>query len=292
MSTPTIQWYPGHIAKAEQQLKRHLDKVDLVIEVRDARIPLATGHPHLNRWLKGKQHLLVINRRDMVTAAAKEAWEAWFKAQGQRTVWCDAKAGTGVKLVQQAAIRAGNQLNERRKNRGMRPRAVRALTLGFPNVGKSALINRLVKKKVVASARRAGVTRTLRWVRLGQDLDLLDAPGVLPPRLDDQRAALHLALCDDIGQAAYDGELVAQAFLRLLIGAQGREASGVVLSVLEERYGTPVAGTTADPAFWLEATAARHTSGDTARMAQRLLDDFRRSLLGSIALELPEQGES
>jgi ribosome biogenesis GTPase A len=169
----------------------------------------------------------------------------------------------------------------------MRPRAVRALTLGFPNVGKSALINRLVKKKVVASARRAGVTRTLRWVRLGQDLDLLDAPGVLPPRLDDQRAALHLALCDDIGQAAYDGELVAQAFLRLLIDAQGREASGVVLSVLEERYGTPVAGTTADPAFWLEATAERHTSGDTARMAQRLLDDFRRSLLGSIALELP-----
>ena len=87
MSTPTIQWYPGHIAKAEQQLKRHLDKVDLVIEVRDARIPLATGHPHLNRWLKGKQHLLVINRRDMVTAAAKEAWEAWFKAQGQKTAY-------------------------------------------------------------------------------------------------------------------------------------------------------------------------------------------------------------
>ena len=292
MKTPPIQWYPGHIAKAEQQLKRNLDKVDLVIEVRDARIPLATGHPHLNRWLKGKQHLLVINRRDMVTAAAWEAWDQWFKAQGQRTVWCDAKAGTGVKLVQQAAIRAGNQLNERRKTRGMRPRAVRALTLGFPNVGKSALINRLVKKKVVASARRAGVTRTLRWVRLGQDLDLLDAPGVLPPRLDDQRAALHLALCDDIGQAAYDGELVAQAFLRILIDAQGREASGVVLSVLEQRYGTPVSGHTADPAFWLEATAERHPSGDTARMAQRLLDDFRRSLLGSIALELPEQGES
>ena len=112
MSTPAIQWYPGHIAKAEQQLKRHLDKVDLVIEVRDARIPLATGHPHLNRWLKGKQHLLVINRRDMVTPAARESWQQWFKTQGQRTVWCDAKAGTGVKQVQQAAIRAGDQLND------------------------------------------------------------------------------------------------------------------------------------------------------------------------------------
>ena len=126
MSSPPIQWYPGHIAKAEQQLKRNLDKVDLVIEVRDARIPLATGHPHLNRWINGKQHLLVINRRDMVTSEARVAWEAWFKARGQRTVWCDAKAGTGVKQVQQAAIRAGDQLNERRRNRGMRPRPVRA----------------------------------------------------------------------------------------------------------------------------------------------------------------------
>ena len=287
VSSPPIQWYPGHIAKAEQQLRRHLDKVDLVIEVRDARIPLATGHPHLNRWIKGKQHLLVINRRDMVTAKARTDWETWFKGQGQRTVWCDAKAGTGVKQVQQAAIRAGDQLNERRRNRGMRPRPVRALTLGFPNVGKSALINRLVKQKVVASARRAGVTRTLRWVRLGQDLDLLDAPGVLPPRLDDQQAALHLALCDDIGQAAYDGELVAQAFLHRLIHLEPEEASGVAIGQLESRYGVPLQGETADPAFWLEAAAARHTSTDTARMAQRLLDDFRKSALGSIALELP-----
>ena len=287
MSTPTIQWYPGHIAKAEQQLKRNLDKVDLVIEVRDARIPLATGHPHLDRWLKGKQHLLVINRRDMVTAEARERWQQWFKGQGQRTVWCDAKAGTGVKQVQQAAIRAGDQLNERRRNRGMRPRPVRALTLGFPNVGKSALINRLVKQKVVASARRAGVTRTLRWVRLGQDLDLLDAPGVLPPRLDDQQAALRLALCDDIGQAAYDGELVAQAFLQLLLDLQASAAAGVSIAGVEGRYGIPLAGETADPAFWLPAAADRHTSGDTSRMAQRLLDDFRKSALGSIALELP-----
>ena len=287
MTTPSIQWYPGHIAKAEQQLSRNLDKVDLVIEVRDARIPMATGHPRLDRWVQGKQHLLVINRKDMITNRARELWEQWFKAQGQRTVWCDAKSGTGVKQVQQAAIRAGDQLNERRRQRGMRPRPVRALTLGFPNVGKSALINRLVKQKVVASARRAGVTRTLRWVRLGQDLDLLDAPGVLPPRLDDQQAALHLALCDDIGQAAYDGELVAQAFLQLLLALQQREGAGVVLNILDKRYGIPLSGETSHPAHWLEASSERHTSSDTGRMAQRLLDDFRRSALGRIALELP-----
>ena len=287
MSAPAIQWYPGHIAKAEQQLTQHLSKVDLVIEVRDARIPMATGHPHLQRWIKGKQHLLVINRRDMVSAQAQQAWDAWFRSQGHTPWWCDAKAGTGVKQVQQAAIRAGDQLNERRRNRGMRPRPVRALTLGFPNVGKSALINRLVRQKVVDSARRAGVTRTLRWVRLGQSLDLLDAPGVLPPRLDDQQAALHLALCDDIGQAAYDGEGVALAFLEMLVALEQQPAASVQPQLLEKRYGIAIEAGPGAAHAWLSAAALRHTSGQSERMAQRLLDDYRRSVLGPIALELP-----
>ena len=282
-SAPAIQWYPGHIAKAEKSLTDNLAKVDLVIEVRDARIPLATSHPRLQRWIKGKQHLLVINRRDMVSAEARHAWDQWFRAAGQTPWWCDAKAGTGVKQLQTAAIRAGEQLNARRAGRGMKPRPVRALMLGFPNVGKSALINRLVRRKVVDSARRAGVTRSLRWVRLGQDLDLLDAPGVLPPRLDDQLAALRLALCDDIGQAAYEGEAVALAFLRLLALLEPVAGAGVAAGLLERRYGIPAQ----DPNAWLEAAASRHTSGDEGRMAQRLLDDFRRAQLGPIALELP-----
>ncbi|MFM7635221.1 MAG: GTPase, partial [Cyanobacteriota bacterium] len=155
-----------------------------------------------------------------------------------------------------------------------------------------ALINRLVRQKVVESARRAGVTRSLRWVRLGQDLDLLDAPGVLPPRIDNQQAALQLALCDDIGQAAYDTEAVAHAFVRLLRLLEGLPAAGVAEGLLERRYGVAVpvlAGRELlpDAENWLLATAERHTSGDTVRMAQRLLDDFRRGLLGAVALELP-----
>ncbi|WP_216902210.1 ribosome biogenesis GTPase YlqF [Synechococcus sp. CCY 9618] len=288
-AAPPIQWYPGHIAKAEKALSANLEKVDLVIEVRDARIPLATSHPRLQRWIRGKQHLLVINRRDMVSPEARLAWDGWFRRRGQVPWWCDAKVGTGVKQLQQAAIRAGEQLNARRAGRGMRPRPVRALMLGFPNVGKSALINRLVRQKVVESARRAGVTRSLRWVRLGQDLDLLDAPGVLPPRLDDQLAGLRLALCDDIGQAAYDGEAVAQAFLQLLSQLEPVAGAGVAPGLLEKRYGVAMAPGRPDAAAWLAASAARHTSGDTARMAQRLLDDFRRSLLGPISLELPLQ---
>jgi ribosome biogenesis GTPase A len=297
-AAPAIQWYPGHIAKAEKALAENLAKVDLVIEVRDARIPLATGHPRLRRWIGAKPHLLVLNRRDMVTPAARQTWDAWFRSQGQTPWWCDAKAGTGVKQLQQAAIRAGEALNARRRGRGMKPRPVRALMLGFPNVGKSALINRLVRQKVVESARKAGVTRSLRWVRLGQDLDLLDAPGVLPPRLDNQQAALRLALCDDIGQAAYDTEAVALAFVRLLVALEPVDAAGVEPRLLERRYGmalapllmpsgAPAMAASPDAEAWLAAAATRHTSGDTLRMAQRVLDDFRRSLLGPIALELP-----
>ncbi len=287
VSSPTIQWYPGHIAKAEKQLSRSLDKVDLVIEVRDARIPLATAHPKLNRWIMGKQHLLVINRLDMISSEARNDWDQWFRQTGHQPWWCNAKAGTGVSQIKQAAIRAGDQLNQRRCSRGMRPRPVRALTLGFPNVGKSALINRLVRQKVVDSARRAGVTRSLRWVRLGQDLDLLDAPGVLPSRLDDQKAALCLALCDDIGQAAYDVESVAIAFLEMLGPLSQQGSAGVFAGVLKKRYGLALEGEILDSNAWLHAVAARHTSGDTLRMAQRVLDDFRHAFLGSIALELP-----
>ena len=303
---PLIQWYPGHIAKAEQALTANLDKVDLVLEVRDARIPLATGHPRLARWIKSKPHLLVLNRIDMVPPAARQAWDEWFRQRRQVPYWCDAKAGTGVKALQQAAIRAGEALNARRAGRGMRPRPVRALMLGFPNVGKSALINRLVGQRVVESARRPGVTRALRWVRLGQALDLLDAPGVLPPLLEDQRAALLLAICDDIGQAAYDPELVALAFLRRLGTLAAQPASGADLGALEKRYGVALAGPAPadrdptelgpvpsaaglpDPDDWLARAAARHASGDALRMATRLLDDFRCGRLGSIALEWPD----
>jgi ribosome biogenesis GTPase A len=260
--------------------------------VRDARIPRSTGHPRLQRWISGKQHLLVLNRRDMVPPAAQQAWSTWFRAQGQVVWWCDAKAGTGVKQLQQAAIRAGADLNARRAGRGMKPRPVRALMLGFPNVGKSALINRLVRQKVVESARRAGVTRSLRWVRLGQELDLLDAPGVLPPRLDDQQAALRLALCDDIGQAAYDNEGAALAFAQLLRLLEGVADSGVAAGLLERRYAIPLAALPTggpDVEGWLAAAAERHTGNDTLRMATKLLDDFRCSRLGAIALELPPQ---
>ena len=285
--TPLIQWYPGHIAKAEKQLARNIDQVDLVIEVRDARIPLSTSHPHLKKWIANRKHLLVINRRDMVTKQSIEKWNAWFDQQGEYPCWCNAQTGEGVSLIKEAALQLGGEVNKRRQLRGMRSRAVRALTLGFPNVGKSALINRLVKQKVVASSRRAGVTKSLRWVRVGQELDLLDAPGVLPPKIDNQKAAIKLAICDDIGQAAYDVELVAIAFLQL-INTMKKNNMEFNRESFEKRYGVCLDESKQDAYKWLQQAARIHTSSDSRRMSQKLLDDFRKSLLGPIILELPK----
>ncbi|KGG16743.1 MULTISPECIES: ribosome biogenesis GTPase YlqF [unclassified Prochlorococcus] len=287
MSNQIIQWYPGHIAKAEKQLNVNLEKVDLVIEVRDARIPLATSHPCLEKWITHKKHLLVINRLDMIPKKAFELWDQWFKKQGQSVLWCNAKDGTGVRKIRESAIRLGEELNNRRTSRGMRQRAVRALTLGFPNVGKSALINRLLNKKVVQSSRRAGVTRSLRWVRIDQQLDLLDAPGVLPTQLEDQEAALKLALCDDIGHAAYDVEVVAIRFLGLLNELQKINFAEKPIEILQTRYGIDFETDPKDGYLWLRNAAQKHTSGDISRMALKLLDDFRKSLIGPISLELP-----
>ena len=287
MTSQIIQWYPGHIAKAEKQLTLSLEKVDLVIEVRDARIPRSTSHPCLEKWIKNKKHLLVINRRDMISEQSLAVWDTWFKQQGQTALWCNAKTGMGTKQIKETAIKLGKELNNRRQLRGMKHRAVRALTLGFPNVGKSALINRLVNKKVVQSSRRAGVTRSLRWVRVGQQLDLLDAPGVLPSRLENQEAALRLAFCDDIGQASYDVESVAIRFLGVLEQCEQTSLSGKPCRTLEQRYGIRLEKAQSNGHLWLKNAADHHTSGNTNRMAQRLLDDFRKKLIGPISLELP-----
>lgn len=225
-----IQWYPGHISKAERQLKEQLKRVDVVLEVRDARIPLASHHPQLKQWIGDKPRLLVLNREDMISDSLRKEWQEWFGAQGEIPFFTNAKDGKGVKAVKKASQSMEKQVNERRCSRGMLPRPVRAVVIGFPNVGKSALINRLLQRKIVASARKAGVTKQLQWVRISDQLELLDAPGVIPWKLENQEDALKLAICEDIGEAAYDNQLVAADFVDLLVKLGSDE-------VLKSRYG-------------------------------------------------------
>ena len=143
-------------------------------------------------------------------------WNQWFKKIDIYPIWCDAKRGLGIKEIYKTTDKSRLSIDNRRVSRGMQIRPIRALTLGFPNVGKSALINRIANKRVVDSARKAGVTRNLRWIRLESGIDLLDAPGVIPPNLEDQKSALNLAICDDIGEAAYEIESVAVEFIKII----------------------------------------------------------------------------
>ncbi len=287
MEIPKIQWYPGHIAKAEKKLTEVINRVDLVIEVRDARIPLSTGHPHLNQWIKNKKHILVINRADMITTETITNWNKWFKKDNIYPLWCDAKNGKGIKEICKSAKESRLSIDNRRLSRGMKVRPIRALTLGFPNVGKSALINRIAKKKVVESARKAGVTRNLRWIRLDSGIDLLDAPGVIPPNLENQKSALNLALCDDIGEAAYEIESVAIEFIKIILKLKEDKNANISLSKISDRYGVDILKNFDSPHEWIDLVALKHTSGDKRRMAHKLLEDYRNQMLGKIALEVP-----
>ncbi len=285
MATPAIQWYPGHIAKAEKALKEQLKRVDVVLEVRDARIPLATHHPQVAQWVGSKARVLVLNRVDMILPQAQQVWMKWFKAQGEEPYFTNAQDGKGVIAVAQAALKAGVEINQRRRDRGMLPRAVRAVVIGFPNVGKSALINRLLNRRVVESAARPGVTRQLRWIRISDQLELLDAPGVIPGKLDNQTAALKLAICDDIGDASYDNQRIAAALVDLLneLGATAGEL--LPQNPLHSRYELdPTIFTGED---YLPALAERRNQGDVERTARQLLTDFRKGLLGATLLEVP-----
>jgi ribosome biogenesis GTPase A len=280
-----IQWYPGHIAKAEKNLKEQLKRVDVVLEVRDARIPLATHHPQIGEWVGSKARVLVLNRVDMIPPQVRSLWVDWFKRQGEVPYFTNAQHGKGIAEIAQAAQAAGVELNQRRRDRGMLPRPVRAVVIGFPNVGKSALINRLLGRRVVESAARPGVTRQLRWVRISEHLELLDAPGVIPARMEDQEAALKLAICDDIGEASYDNQLVAAALVDILNYLESVGTDLLPKKPLQSRYELDSTSNTGD--VYLHALAEHRYKGDVERAARQLLTDFRKGLLGTLSLELP-----
>ncbi len=277
-----IQWYPGHIAKAERALAEQLSRVDVVLDVRDIRIPLTTHHPQLQGWVGSRERILILNRMDMVSLSWQQRWCQWFEQQGEIPYLTDGKLGKGIGGVTKAAIAAGATMNAKRRQRGMLPRPVRAVVVGFPNVGKSALINRLLNRKVVESAARPGVTRQLRWIKISPEIELLDAPGVIPARLEDQAAAVKLAICDDIGEAGYDFQRVAIALIELCHQLDAQMGS---LEGLRSRYHLEPQEYSSEE--YLHRLAQSKHLGDLERTARQLLTDFRKGYLGDFPLESP-----
>ena len=254
-------------------------------QVRDARIPLSTGHPSTASWTGStKLRLVVLNQMDKISDGERNRWAAYFqRAANTRVVFTNAREGDGVQRLTHLALSVSEGINLRRAEKGLRPRPVRAAVVGFPNVGKSALINRLIGRAQCASAQRPGVTRHLQWVSLGAEgaLMLLDAPGVLPMRLADQQAAVRLAICNDIGQASYTTSLVAAAFVDLL---RDQPAGRQRLAALEQRYRVAPYEVTGEE--FIAALADKHCVGDVERAGRKLLKDYQEGKLGAFGLDV------
>ncbi|KAI5313746.1 hypothetical protein L3X38_042922 [Prunus dulcis] len=232
-----VQWYPGHIAKTEKELKNQLKLMDVVIEVRDARIPMSTSHPQMDLWLGNRKRVLVLNREDMISTADRNAWATYFAREGTKVVFSNGKLGMGAMKLGRLARALAADVNVKRRAKGLLPRAVRAGIVGYPNVGKSSLINRLLKRRMCAAAPRPGVTRELKWVHFGKDLELLDSPGILPMRISDQTAAIKLAICDDIGERSYGVADIAAVLVQMLT-----RLPSIGVKALNSRYKMDVDG--------------------------------------------------
>ncbi|CAH2071890.1 unnamed protein product [Thlaspi arvense] len=277
-----VQWYPGHIMKTEKELRAQLKLMDVVIEVRDARIPLSTTHPKMDAWLGNRKRILVLNREDMISNDDRNDWARYFAKQGIKVIFTNGKLGMGAMKLGRLAKSLAGDVNAKRREKGLLPRPVRAGIIGYPNVGKSSLINRLLKRKICAAAPRPGVTREMKWVKLGKDLDLdlLDSPGMLPMRIDDQAAAIKLAICDDIGEKAYDFTDVAGILVQMLarIPEVGERA-------LYNRYKIQLVGGCGKK--FVKTLGLNLFGGDSHQAAFRILTDFRKGRFGWVSLERP-----
>ncbi|MEG0475997.1 MAG: ribosome biogenesis GTPase YlqF, partial [Carnobacterium sp.] len=190
----TIQWFPGHMAKARRQVTEKLTLVDVIFELVDARIPLSSRNPILDELIGDKPRIVILNKSDLADEALTQKWVSYFNKQGISAVPIVAQEGIGMKKVMSEAKRLLKPKFDRMAAQGRKPRPIRAMSIGIPNVGKSTLINRFVKKNIAKTGNRPGVTKAQQWLRLNKELDLLDTPGILWPKFEDPEVGKKLAL--------------------------------------------------------------------------------------------------
>jgi len=212
----TIQWFPGHMAKARRQVTEKLKLVDIIFELVDARIPLSSRNPMIDEIIQHKPRLVLLNKADMADKAITKEWVRFFEEQGIKALAINSHAGTGMKEIVSAAQEILKDKFDRMKAKGVKPRAIRAMIVGIPNVGKSTLINRLAKKNIAKTGNTPGVTKAQQWIKVGKELELLDTPGILWPKFEDQEVGLKLALTGAIKDAILNLHDVAIYAIRFL----------------------------------------------------------------------------
>ncbi|WP_341775361.1 ribosome biogenesis GTPase YlqF [Staphylococcus pasteuri] len=213
----TIQWYPGHMAKAKREVSEQLKKVDVVFELVDARIPYSSRNPMIDEVIKQKPRVVILNKKDMTNLKELEKWEQFFENKGYYPVAVNAKHGKNLKDVEKAAILATKEKFDREKAKGLRPRAIRAMIVGIPNVGKSTLINKLANRSIAQTGNKPGVTKQQQWIKVGNSLQLLDTPGILWPKFEDEEVGKKLSLTGAIKDSIVHLDEVAIYGLQFMI---------------------------------------------------------------------------
>ena len=276
-----IQWFPGHMTKAKREMQEKLNMVDMVIELRDARIPSASKNPMIEELCQNKPRLIVLSKKDKADAAATKLWCSALQNETTRVVALDIlKENITARIVEESRLLMQAKI-ERMKRRGIRPRAIRAMVVGVPNVGKSTFINRISKKKVAVTGDRPGVTRALQWSKVNQNLELLDTPGVLWPKFEDETVGVLLAITGAIRDEILPLEEIAAWAMRYLI-ENHKEA-------LQQRYDIAVCE---DPYIMLERIAEkrgfmRKGEMDEKRTIEAFMRELRDDKLGRITWEMP-----
>lgn len=283
-----IQWYPGHMTKTRRMMEENISLVDVVIELIDARIPYSSKNPDIDELAKNKRRIIVMNKSDLADPAKTEIWKKYFEDKGFTVILSDAVKGTGVNKVSAAAAELMKDKIEREKARGRLFVPVRAMIVGIPNVGKSTFINKSVGKTTAKTGDKPGVTRGKQWIRLKKDFELLDTPGILWPKFEDEEVGLKLAMIGSINDDILDTQTLCTEFINLMMVVDPES--------IRKRYKAEF-DTIEEPFEVLEKIAKargfikKGGEVDCLRAAKIILDEFRGGKIGKITLELPEDIE-
>ena len=278
------QWYPGHMTKAKRMMQENIKLVDLIIELVDARIPYSSRNPDIDELGRNKARLIVLNKADLADEAANAAWTKALEATGAVVVKANSRSGAGLKAVQGAVAEACKEKIERDRRRGIKTRPVRAMVAGIPNVGKSTFINSYAGKACAKTGNKPGVTRGAQWIKLNRQLELLDTPGILWPRFENQEVGFRLALIGSINDEILHVDELAVALIRNLKNSY--------LDLLEKRYDITIDEDAYDTLKKIAIARKCLQKGelpDVDRASSMLLEDFRSGKLGRITLERPEE---
>ena len=285
---PSLNWFPGHMAKARRLISDNLKLVDVAVELLDARIPLSSANPLLREITAGRPTLIALNKADLADERQTRAWTAYFRRQGFATVAIDSMSGKGLKQLTRMAAELARPKTDKLVAKGAKARSARLMIVGIPNVGKSSLINRLAGAVKAKAENRPGVTRTKQWIRIAQGLELLDMPGILWPKFEDPVVGLHLAFTGAISDEVYDlGEITCLLLARLREDYPDALRERFNLSELSE-----------DNVQLLEAVARKRGcllkggAIDYEKAERMILSEFRAGRLGRITLDRLPQADT